>query len=130
MVVEERALAIAEALQAEGHQYAAARLREAIPASLNLCDEHVPLLREALALAVTEAPQHAAAAKRVLAALDDLPAHIGRRGRVWVGSNGDGTYSVYWDDEHWLEQGPRDVSLSVALEWAAVRTDDVRRNDV
>lgn len=130
MVVEDRALALANELAAQGHAGLAARVRGAVPETFGLCDEHVPVLRDAL-VAVTEvAPSHAAGATRVLAALDDLPAHIGRRGRVWVRMNRDGTYGAVWDDDDdWLEQGPLDVPLAVAVAWAAARSDDVRRND-
>lgn len=129
MVVEDRALALAEALDADGRTYAAARLRGAVPETFGLCDEHVPLLRDALTAIAEGAPPHADHARRVLAVLDDLPSHIGRRGRVWVRADGDGTYSAFWDDADWLEQGPTDVLLADALAWAAKRSDDVRRND-
>lgn len=129
MVVEDRALALADSLAMQGHAALAARLRGAVPETFGLCDEHVPLLRDALLAVVDGAPAYADVAGRVLTALDDLPAHIGRRGRVWVGANRDGTYSAFWDDADWLEQGPTDVPLAVALDWAAKRSDDVRRND-
>lgn len=129
MVVEDRALTLANDLAAQGQVGLAARVRGAVPETFGLCDEHVPLLRDALVAVVGRAPAHALDATRVLAALDDLPAHIGRRGRVWVEANRDGTYSAFWDDTDWLEQGPVAVSLADALAWAARRSDDVRRND-
>lgn len=127
--MEDRAVALADDLAAQGFVGLAARVRGAVPETFGLCDEHVPLLREALTAVVETAPAHAPAATHVLAALDDLPAHIGRRGRVWVGSNGNGTYQACWDDADWLEQGPQNVALAEALAWAASRSDDVRRND-
>ena len=63
----------------------------------------------------------------IVAALDDLPTYIGRRGQVWASQDhGTGTYSAYWSDDDWLEAGPEGVSREAVLEWAAVRTDDVR----
>jgi hypothetical protein len=129
MVVEDRALDVADALVAAGHAGLAARLRETVPASFGRCDEHVPLLREVLAAVVGNVPAHAASAQKVLAALDDLPSSIGRRGQVWVGRNVDDSYSAYWADDDWLEQGPTDVPLDVVLAWAERRSSDIRRND-
>jgi hypothetical protein len=119
MVVEDRALALADDLAMQGHAGLAARVRGAVPETFGLCDEHVPLLRDALTAVVEGAPTYADHVRRVLAVLDDLPSHIGRRGRVWVAANGDGTYSAFWDDADWLEQGPMDVPLADALAWAA-----------
>lgn len=128
MVVEDRALALADQLDALGLTGLAARVRGAVPETFGLCDGHVPLLREALHAVADATPVHAPAAARVLAALDDLPAFIGRRGRVWIARHRDGTFSAYWDEDDWLEEGPRAASLDVALAWAAARSDDVRRN--
>lgn len=129
MVVEDRALALADDLAVRGHAALAARVHGVVPETFGLGDEHVPLLRDALTAVIERVLVHADDARRVLAALADLPAHIGRRGRVWVGANMDGTYSAFWDDAEWLEQGPMDVPLADALAWAARRSEDVRRND-
>lgn len=129
MVVEDRALALADVLAQAGAAGLAARLRGTVPETFGLCDEHVPLLHAALSAVITAAPAHKYSAARVLAALDDLPAHIGRRGQVWIAANREGTYSAFWDDADWLEQGPQEVPLGDALAWAARRSDDVRRND-
>jgi len=128
MVIEDRALALAEELDGQGQGGLAARLREAIPAGFGLGDEHVGFLRDVL-VAVTDrtSPPQSSAAAKILAALDDLPAHIGRRGRVWVSEDSEGgTFSAYWDEDDWLEEGPQGVAKSEALLWAARRSDDVR----
>jgi hypothetical protein len=41
----------------------------------------------------------------------------------------DDSYSAYWVDDDWLEQGPTDVPLDVVLAWAERRSSDIRRND-
>jgi hypothetical protein len=129
MVVEDRALTLADDLATQGQVGLAARLRGTVPDSLGQGDEHVPLLREALEAVAQSAPAHKDAADRVLAALDDLPRFIGRRGRVFLGARMDGTFSAYWEEDDWLEQGPTKAPLEVALAWAERRSDDVRRND-
>jgi hypothetical protein len=129
MVVEDRALALADDLAAQGQVGLAARLRGTVPESYEQCGEHVPLLREALEAVVLSASEHRDAADRVLAALDDLPAFIGRRGRVFVGVRMDGTYNAYWEEDDWLEEGPTEAPLEVALAWARERCDDIRRHD-
>lgn len=128
LVVEDRVLDLADDLHGQGQVALAARLRGTVPDFFGSCDEHVPLLREALHAVVVTSSGRKDAALRVLSALDDLPAAIGRRGRVWVGTSGEGAYSAYWEDEDWLEQGPEDVPLSDALAWASARSDDVRGN--
>lgn len=129
MVVENRALALADDLADQGRVGLSARLRGTVPDTLGQCDEHVPLLREALETVARFAPEHKAAAERVLAALNDLPTFIGRRGRVFVGVRMDGTWSAYWEEDDWLEEGPKNVPLDVALAWAGQRSDEVLRND-
>ena len=61
----------------------------------------------------------------MLAALDDLPAFVGRRGRVWLSAQGN-AWSAYWDEQDWLEQGPEDATEAEVRAWAAVRSDDLR----
>ena len=126
MVVEDRALALSDALDANGRTYLAARLRGAVPQTFGLCDEHVPLLRDALVAVVAEVSEYAASAAKVLAALDDLPAAVGRRGRVMVGRDRAGAYSAHWTDADWLEEGPEGVTLDAVLAWAEPRSSDVR----
>ena len=118
-------LSLADAVEAESPVLAAA-LREVVPESFGLCDEHVPLLRQELQRVAVSAPGHGAAVRRILAALDDLPGHIGRRGRVWVARDGVGdSYGAHWDDEDWLEQGPERAPLHVVLSWARRRSDEI-----
>jgi hypothetical protein len=125
-VVEDRVLSLADAI-ASTSPVLAARLREAVPETYGLCDEHLPLLREALSRVATSFPGHGVDVGRILAALDDLPAHIGRRGHVWIGREGARGYTAHWgDDEDWLEGGPDEVPLDAALAWARRRTDDIR----
>lgn len=125
MVVEDRALALAERLTADGQVGLAARLRETVPETFGNCDEHVPMLRAALTR-VRELPEYDDDCRRILDAIDDLPRHIGRGGRVWLWQRPGGTYSCLWDADDWLEQGPEDATLEVVTEWAARRSDDVR----
>jgi hypothetical protein len=126
MVVEDRALALAERLLLNGQLGLGCRLRETVPETFGNCDEHVPLLRSAL-VSVELLPDYAADSRKVLNALDDLPAHIGRRGRVWISPDIDGTYSSYWEEEDdWLEQGPEQCSREAVTLWAELRSDDVR----
>lgn len=120
---------MADDLAAAGQAGLAARIRGSVPETFGLCDEHVPLLREALHAVVATGSPHSDGASKALAALNDLPAHIGRRGQVWVGRSRRGAYSAHWTDDEWLEQGPLDVPLAEALTWAEARSDDVRRND-
>jgi hypothetical protein len=129
IVVEERVLSLADAIASES-PLLAARLREAVPDDYGLCDEHLPPLRELLSRIAASVPEHGTAAGRILAALDDLPAHIGRRGHVWIGRDWADGYTAHWeDDEDWLEDGPNGVPLDAALAWARRRTDDVRMSD-
>jgi len=129
VAVEDRALSLADAIASES-PVLAARLRETVPETYGRCDEHLPVLREALSSVATSLPEHGVDVGRILAALDDLPAHIGRRGHVWIGRDGVGDHTAYWgDDEDWLEGAPDGVSLDVALAWARRRTDDVRFSD-
>jgi hypothetical protein len=126
-VVEDRALALADILDHEVPPLAA-RIREVVPETFSSCDEQVPLLRALLTPVSDQLPRHKALSQQVLAALDDLPGRIGRRGQVWVARDGrDGTYSAFWDCEQgWLEQGPQATDLGSALDWARQRCDDVR----
>jgi hypothetical protein len=125
IVVEDRALSLADAIERESPVWAA-RLREVVPETFGLCDEHVPALRQVLDDVARSASRHSGAAVRILAALDDLPAHIGRRGRVWIGEDGSReTYRAHWTDEDWLEEGPEGASLDAVLAWARRRTDDI-----
>jgi len=88
-----------------------------------MCDEHVPLLRQAPQANAKYAPD----VNKILAVMDDLPSHIGRRGRVWVSQDRTtGSYSAFWDDDDWLEQGPEGVARETALAWAALRADHLR----
>jgi len=128
VVVEDRVLSLADAVASES-LVLAARLRGAVPEDYGLCDEHLPVLREALRRIATSLPGHGTDVGRILAALDDLPAHIGRRGRVWIGDDGAGAYSAHWEDEDWLEGSPDGISFDAALTWARRRTDDVRMGD-
>jgi hypothetical protein len=129
LAVEDRALALADALESQ-HLMLAAHIREVVPETFGLCDEHLPLLRQALGLVSSQAPDHAAHSRQILEALDDLPRFIGRRGRVWIGRDRFGKCSAYWDDdEDWLEDGPTDVDLQTVLAWARRRSDDVRLPD-
>ncbi|MDX6255370.1 MAG: hypothetical protein QOJ11_1704 [Frankiales bacterium] len=124
MVVEDRALAVAEALDAGGRGLQAARLREVVPESFGLCDEHVPLLRDRLRETVVVAPELAPLAKRILSALDDLPSFIGVRGTVWT-TWASGGYDAYWEEEDWLEGAPSGLDLDGVLAWANRRADRV-----
>jgi hypothetical protein len=124
--VEDRVLSLADVLEADS-PVLAARLREAVPETFALCDAHVPVLRQFLDDVAGSGSRHSATAVRILAALDDLPSHIGRRGRVWIGHGEGDTYSALWDDdEDWLEDGPEFASLTAVLAWAWRRTDDIR----
>ncbi len=131
MVVEDRALALADELREQGHEGLAARLRGTVPETFGLGDEHVPLLREALATVIQKVPSQAEAAQKVLDALDDLPAFIGVRGRAYVSrDHEDGTYRAAWEDDDWLESGPARMALDDALAWAQRRSPDVQRLDL
>jgi hypothetical protein len=130
VVVEDRVLSLADALEGEA-PLMAVRLREAVPRTYGLCDEHLPVLRAALADTATRWPATAEPAGRILAALDDLPAHIGRRGVVWIGRSMDDEgdesgYSAHWTDEDWLEGSPEHLDPDEVLSWARARTEDVR----
>ncbi len=124
-VVEDRALALAERLLEDGNLALGSRLRETVPETFGNCDEHVPMLRAAL-LAVEELPAFASESTKIINALNDLPGHLGRRGRVWIGCDLDGSYSSYWEEDDWLEQGPEDATREIVVGWAALRSDDVR----
>lgn len=127
-MVEDRALSLAEKLDAAGHSLRAAQLREVVPEGFGNCDEHVEGLRRALT-AIFGLSDFEEESRRILAALDDLPAVIGRRGRVWVSKDMHADeYSAYWDEDDWLEDGPQGVPLATALAWAERRSDDVRTN--
>ncbi|MGN6612475.1 MAG: hypothetical protein ACTHLJ_11925 [Angustibacter sp.] len=128
VVVEDRVLALADAVDADDPMLAA-RLRECVPDGFGNCDEHVPLMREVLVRVAVQLPAHERAVDRLLGALDDLPSVIGRRGRVWVGQDplDSELFSAYWDDEAgWLEERPEPGALTDVLAWAERRSDDVR----
>jgi hypothetical protein len=131
VVIEERARALAEALQSS-EPGLAARLRECVPESDGTGDEHLALLRAVVQQVAAAHTPTAAAAQRLLDAIDDLPSVIGRRGRVWVAEDGEqaGRYWAFWDEESgWLEQGPQTGTLDEVMSWAGRRTDDVRWGD-
>ncbi|WP_157371596.1 hypothetical protein [Angustibacter sp. Root456] len=131
VAVEDRARSLAEVL-APIDPGLAARLRECIPDGDGSCDEHLASLRAVVQQVATSRADCSAAAQRLLDAIDDLPAVIGRRGRVWVAEDLDqpGRFSAYWEgDPGWLEQGPENVPLDEVLAWARRRTDDLRKGD-
>ena len=109
----------------------AARLREAVPDGLGGCDGHLPLLRDTLDAVKRRSQEGAEAAQKILDALDNLPAHIGKRGRVWITQDRtSATYSAFWDEDDWLEGGPDGVSREAALAWAGERSDDIRLTEL
>jgi hypothetical protein len=124
MAVEDRALAVAEALDASGRDLQAAQLREVVPEGFGLCDEHVPLLKDRLRETAGVAPALAPLVTRILAALDDLPAFIGVRGSVWATWTAEG-YEAYWEEEDWLEGAPVGLDLDDVLAWANRRADRI-----
>ncbi|WP_460460271.1 hypothetical protein [Angustibacter peucedani] len=66
--------------------------------------------------------------QRVLSALDDLSAVLGRRGVVHVTDLDDG-WTADWEDGDRLEQGPLGAARAEVAAWAARRSDDVRGLD-
>lgn len=131
LVVEDRALALADELHEHGHQGLAARLRGTVPEHFGFMDEHVPLPREALGAVLRDVPTQGPIAQKVVDVLDDLPAFIGVRGRAYVSrDHEDGTYRAIWEDDDWLESGPARMTLEAALAWAERRSDDVQRLDL
>jgi hypothetical protein len=124
MVVEDRALAVAEALDATGCDLHCALLREVVPDSLGFGDDHVPMLKDRLRQAERVAPALAPMVQRILAALDDLPAFIGVRGTVWATWTAEG-YDAHWAEEDWLEGAPGGLDLDDVLVWANRRADRI-----
>ncbi len=122
LVVEDRVLTLADALAAAGLVLAAARLREVVPESYGLGDEHLPLLKDRLRDVST--PDLVASAQRILAALDDLPTVIGVRGTVRATWHPDG-FLAHWEEEDWLEGAPRGLDLDAVLAWAGRRADRI-----
>lgn len=130
VVVEDRVLSLADELESEAPAMAA-RLREVVPSTFGNVDMHEPEMRDALDDTARWSSAAAAQVARILAALDDLPAHIGRRGHVWIGhasdeEGRDDGYSAYWEDDDWLEQSPWRLGRDEVLAWARARSDDVR----
>jgi hypothetical protein len=127
LVVEDRAAQLADDLKPL-QPGLASHLADAASGSQGMCDAHVPMLKEALERVEHVAPDLAPHARKILTALNDLPAAIGRRGCVWIGRDSKtGLHSAHWEQgNQWLELGPENASLDQALAWAHRRTDDVR----
>ena len=130
VVVEDRVLALADELEATAPLWAA-RLRENVPSHFGNADMHEGGMRQALEDTARSVSGAAAQVARILAAWDDLPGHIGRRGHVWIGhasdeEGRDDGYSAHWEDEDWLEQSPWRLDRDRVLAWARARSDDVR----
>ena len=126
LVVEDRALSLADALESAGHALLAASLREVVPETYGLADEHLPMLKDRLREVSRTGPEFAAAAHRILAALEDLPAFIGVRGTVWARWESDG-FAAHWEEEDWLEAAPSGpaLGLDAVLAWANRRADRI-----
>jgi hypothetical protein len=125
MLIEDRALALANRLADDGEPLRAAVLRESVPETFGNCDEHVPCIRAALT-DLSSREEYADDCQKVLAAMDDLPTFLGRRGRVWVAREATTGYTAFWDEDDWLEQGPVEAPPEEVLFWAMRRSDDVR----
>lgn len=101
----------------------AARLDDLTPARSSNFDEHSPLLRQRLDEVAGARLSHeiTITARRILTALDDLPAAIGMQGRVWAAWSPPG-YSPFWDGPTGLlEHGRFDADLDTTLAWGRRR---------
>ena len=123
VVVEDRVAPLAALMRESGSWLLAARLDDLTPTRSSNGDEHLPLLRQRL-VEVAEAglsDEITIVTRRILAALDDLPAAIGMQGRVWAAWSPTG-YSPFWDGvTGLLEEGPFDADLDTTLAWARRR---------
>ncbi|MDQ1682176.1 MAG: hypothetical protein QOH99_717 [Frankiaceae bacterium] len=127
IVIEDRALSLADELLAAGHALLAARLRETVPDHVGT-DEHLGMLTQQLQGVTTQTgvpASLAAGARRILIALEDLPATIGRRGRVWIAWSEDAYFGHWEAGEQWLEEMPAAADLETVLRWARRRADEI-----